>query len=76
MANYYISAGQVSSGIVLSNWDKMYVYSMGTLNRSIVSGNGSVFVSSGGMANSTTVNSGYLYVSNGGVENSTTVNSG
>ena len=65
--------------------DQVQIYSSGTLvkqgtvltGEEIISGtNNSMFVYSGGTANSTTVNSsGYVYVSNGGTANDTIVNS-
>ena len=71
--SYEIYSGQVSNGVILENWDRMYVSSGGTANSTTVNGN--VYVSSGGTANSTTVN-GNVYVFSGGVANTTTVNSG
>ena len=74
MATYYVSSGQVSSGIILNNY-YMYISSGGMADNTTVNSNGYLRVSSGGIANSTTVNSGYLYVFSGGTANSTTVNS-
>ena len=76
MASYYVSSGQVSSGIILNN-DGMVVYYSGTANSTTVNSGGRLYVSSGGTANETTVNSGgSMYVYDGGTANSTTVNSG
>ena len=53
----------------------MYRISSGQVSSGITLSHDSMYVSSGGTANSTTVNdSGYLYVSSGGTANETTVN--
>ena len=71
--SYEIYSGQVSNGVILENWDRMYVSSGGTANSTTVNGN--VYVFSGGVANTTTVNSGGdMKVYNGGTANYTTVN--
>ena len=75
MAEYIVSSGQVSSGIILNSYDSMTVLDSGTANSTTVNV-GQLYVSSGGVANSTTVNSrGRMWVSSGGTANSTTVNS-
>ncbi len=76
MAEYIISSGETSSGIILEN-DSLTVLDGGVATDTTVNSAGNMRAFSGGTANSTTVNSnGYLYVSSGGTANSTTVNSG
>ncbi|MBR4666767.1 MAG: AIDA repeat-containing protein, partial [Lentisphaeria bacterium] len=71
---YYVSNGQVSTGINLSS-ASMFVFSGGTANSTTVNPWGELRVSSGGSMNNTTVNSGgEMYVSNGATANNTTVN--
>ena len=81
MANYYISQGIVSSGVVLSAWETMTVTDGGIAESTTVSYFGNyyakLYVSSGGKANNTVLNiSGFMYVSNGGTANHTTVSNG
>jgi len=74
MANYIVSSGEVSSGIILEGVS-MTILDGGMADTTTVNVHGSMFVSSGGTANSTTVNEGgRFYVSSGGTANSTTVN--
>ena len=57
-------------------WTMAYYVRDGVTSTGLTLNNVSMFVSSGGIANSTTVNSsGYLRISVGGIANSTTVNS-
>ena len=74
MAEYDVTSGVTSTGIILNN-DSMYVQEGGTANNTTVNDWGILYVSSGGVANSTTLSSGgWLRVFSGGVANSTTVN--
>ena len=77
MSRYDVTSGVTSTGIILNNYDSMYVLNGGTANSTTVNSGGYLWVSSGGVANSTTVNSdGVLVIRSGGVANSATVNSG
>ena len=77
MANYPVSNGVTSDGIVLNYYDSMFIYSGGTANNTTFNSGGRMLVSSGGTAKSTTINSGgRMFVSSGGTANSTTVNAG
>ena len=76
MAEYIVSSGEISSGIILNNAETMTVLDGGTATITTVNSEGIMHVSSGGFADSTTVNSrGSMYVSSGGTADSTTVNS-
>ena len=73
--SYYVSSGQVSSGISLSNWHAMYVSSGGTADSNFVNSGGWMYVSSGGTANNTAVNSyGSMHICSGGTADSTMLN--
>jgi autotransporter passenger strand-loop-strand repeat protein len=66
MAEYIISSGESSNGIILTN-EFMTILDDGSANNTTVNTDGRLSVSSGGTANSTTVNAGgFLYVSSGG----------
>ena len=72
---YYVSSGQISSGIILNN-DSMYVSSGGTANDTTVNSGGRLDVSSGGTAIGVTVNYGsglFLY---GGYGKDVTIRNG
>ena len=72
---YYVSSGQVSSGIALQN-DFMYVCDGGTANLIAVNSGGKMYVSSGGFANDLTINSvGRVSVFMGGKTDSSFLNS-
>ncbi|MDD6337137.1 MAG: AIDA repeat-containing protein, partial [Lentisphaeria bacterium] len=76
MAEYIISSGESSNGIILEN-DTMTVLDGGIATDTTVNSFGRLYVHSGGTANSTMVNyNGRLNVSSGGTANSTTVNKG
>ena len=73
---YEVSAGQISTGIIL-NGDSMHVYTGGIADSTTVIDWGEMYVYNGGTANSTTViDWGQMYVSSGGTVNNTTINSG
>ena len=76
MSIYYVSSGQVSSGINLNLLDMMYVLSAGTaLNTSIQLG--ALTVRNRGLAVSTALNfGGFMHISSGGTGNTIAVNSG
>jgi len=66
MAEYIISSGESSDGIILTS-NYMIVSDGGAANNTIVKTRGSMYVASGGTANNITVSSGgTLYVSSGG----------
>ncbi|MBR2963451.1 MAG: AIDA repeat-containing protein, partial [Lentisphaeria bacterium] len=50
MANYIVSSGQISGGIILNNYDSMTVLDSGTANSTTVNQYGNLYVSSGGTA--------------------------
>ena len=67
MAEYIISSGETSSGIILNSYDSMTVLDCGTVTDTTVNSGGSMFVSTGGTADTTTVNDdGWLEVFSGG----------
>ena len=73
MAEYIVSSGEVSSGIVLEK-DSMTVFDGGTADTTTVNSAGKLTISFGGVAENTTLNSrGGMYVSDGGTANSTVV---
>ena len=88
MANYIVSSGEVSSGIILNSYDSMTVFGGGIADSTTVNTRGYLYVSSGGTAKNTVVNgsrqkitgggyalyNGYLYVGDGATANETTVN--
>ena len=74
MAEYIVSSGEVSSGIVLNSYDSMTVFDGGTADNTTVNSAGKITISSGGVAENTTLNSrGGMNVSDGGTANSTVV---
>ena len=76
MADYFVSSGVTSSGMILKESDIMSVLSGGTANSTTVNYGGYLGVSSGGTANDTTVNSnGHFEIYDGGLVRNTTVNS-
>jgi len=75
MANYIISSGKSSDGIILER-GAMSILEGGVANSTTVNSMGSMFISSGGVANSTTVNPmGRIFISSGGTASETFVNS-
>ena len=77
MANYIISSGETSSGIILNPADRMTVLCGGAVNNTIVSRCSELHIQGGGMANNTTVSKGgAFFVSTGGMANNTTVSDG
>ena len=76
MANYYVSSGIASDGIVLSDYDSMTVYSGGTANDTQISDSACLRVFSGGMAVSTMISSGGLLRLQQGTGSVTTILSG
>ncbi len=75
MANYITSSGEISSGIILQNYDYMTVLYGGIANNTTIDSWGRLLVEFGGMANSTTVSSGgYMYVYDYGIADSIVVN--
>ena len=74
MANYIVSSGQVSNGIILNNAESMTVLESGVANSTTVNSGGKLEIDSGGVAENTTLNSrGGMYVSDGGTANNTVV---
>ena len=81
---YNVLSGQVSSGIVVSAYDEMYVLTGGTAKMTVVSGyyndNADDWVYGNldvrGVTSDTTVNSGRMCVSSGGRASSTVMNGG
>ena len=61
---YYISSGEISSGITVSYYT-MYIYSGGTANSTTVNSSGYMYISSGGVAAAIKENGGYVYVADG-----------
>ena len=67
MANYIISSGETSTGIVLNNGDNMTVQNGGYAVNTVVSSGGSLLVLNGGIASGvTTAQYGRITVSSGG----------
>ena len=58
MANYIVSSGQVSNGIILNNAESMTVLESGVANSTTVNSGGSAYVNCGGTANNATIYSG------------------
>ena len=81
---YNVLSGQISSGIIVSASDEMYVYEGGTVQRTVVSGYyddvKDIWVSGRleirGVANDTTVSSGMMCISSGGRASDTVMNGG
>ena len=81
---YNVLSGQVSSGIVVSASDEMFVLAGGTAKKTVVSGYyddikdtwvyGNLEV--GGVTSDTTVSSGRMYISSGGRASDTVMNGG
>ena len=71
---YVVSSGEISSGIILSSYDSMFISSGGVANRTTIKYSGFMYISSSGTANSTTTSGGSIYIYPGGVANSTTIN--
>ena len=69
---YYVSSGQVSSGIILND-DWMNVY--GTAVSTTLKSQGCLYVYNGGTATHTTVNGGDMWIFDGGTAVGTTVDS-
>jgi antigen 43 len=77
MTTYVISAGQTSTGIVLSSGDSEIVRSGGTAISTTISNGGVAFISSGGVASGAFVGlSGAQNVSSGGVARGTVIDGG
>ena len=64
MANYYISSGVVSNGIILQG-DSMYISNGGIAEDTTVNSSGNLRISSGGTATAIKENGGYVYVAEG-----------
>lgn len=81
---YNVLSGQISSGIIVSASDEMYVYEGGTVQKTVVSGYyddvKDIWVSGRleirGVANDTTVSSGMMCISSGGRASDTVMNGG
>ena len=70
---YYVSSGEVSTGIVLNN-DSMYVYDSGSANNTTVNSSGKLYVSSGGTLTDSLISSGgKLYVYSHGLTSRVTL---
>ena len=77
MANYTISSGVISRGVILNENDFMNVLYRGKASNTTVNSGGTMQIQSNGVATTTTVNSGgSMELFPGGNANSTTVNSG
>ncbi len=76
MANYITSSGEISSGIILQNYDYMTVLYGGIANNTTIDSWGRLLVEFGGMANSTTVSSGGSFMLSGGTASNTVINYG
>jgi autotransporter passenger strand-loop-strand repeat protein len=67
---YFVTNGVTSTGLTLSDEDRMFVSKGGTASNTIVSEDGWLYIQAGGTANSTTIKmGGYMFVSNGGTAN-------
>ena len=66
MTYYEVSSGQVSSGIILSDGDGMWVYDGGTADTTTVDSAGAFYIFSGGAADKTVVNIGGQMIINSG----------
>ena len=68
----YVTYASNYSGVYFGRWNQLLSHTE-SMTGQVLSPH-SMYVMSGGVANSTTVNSGYMYISSGGTANSTTVN--